>query len=309
MSEREFDMKSFDEIRQRLLAQPVKKKIAVVMANHEHTIEALHQTVSEGLVAPVLIGDEMAIRDLLARYPMPEDIVTIIHEPDAVQAAQMAADMVRHGEADCIMKGGIETGPLMRVLVNRERGIRRRDTMSLLAFMQSPYYHKVFAITDVGLLTYPTLEQKAMAIENALEALRALGVEEPKVAVLAAVEKVNPKMPEAVEAAQLKEMAENGRFGRCIVEGPISYDLAMDPDAAALKGYVSPVAGDPDLLVVPDIVSGNVLAKSLTCTGGAKTCGTVLGAMAPLILTSRSATADDKYMSILLGALIGGQQV
>ena len=308
MSEREFDMKSFDEIRQRLLAQPVKKKIAVVMANHEHTIEALHQTVSEGLVAPILIGDEMAIRELLARYPMPEDAVTVIHEPEAEKAAQMAADMVRDGVADCIMKGGIETGPLMRVLVNRERGIRRRDTMSLLAFMESPYYHKVFAITDVGLLTYPTLEQKAMAIENALEALRALGVEEPKVAVLAAVEKVNPKMPETVEAAQLKEMAENGRFGRCIVEGPISYDLAMDPQAAALKGYESPVAGDPDLLVVPDIVSGNVLAKSLTCTGGAKTCGTVLGAMAPLILTSRSATADDKYMSILLGALIGGQQ-
>lgn len=301
-------MKSFEEIRQKLLDQPVKKKIAVVTANHEHTLEALQQTVNEGLVAPVLIGDETAIREMLERYPMPQDAVTIIHEPVPEQAAQLAADMVRENKVYCIMKGAIETGPLMRVLVNRERGIRRRDTMSLLAFMQSPYYHKVFAITDVGLLTYPTLEQKVMAIENAVEALRALGVEEPKVAVLAAVEKVNPKMPETVEAAQLKEMAESGRFGRCIVEGPISYDLAMDPQAAAIKGYVSPVAGDPDLLVVPDIVSGNVLAKSLTCTGGAKTCGTVLGAMAPLVLTSRSATADDKYMSILLGALIGGQQ-
>ena len=300
-------MKSFEEIRQKLLSQPVKKKIAVVMANHEHTIEALCETVRQGLVAPVLIGDAAAIRELLARYLMPEDVVTIIDEPTPERAAQLAADMVRAGEADCIMKGGIETGPLMRVLVNREKGIRRRDTMSLLAFMESPYYHKVFAITDVGLLTYPTLEQKAMAIENALEALRALGVEEPKVAVLAAVEKVNPKMPESVEAAQLKEMAESGRFGRCILEGPISYDLAMDPQAAAIKGYDSPVAGDPDLLVVPDIAAGNILAKSLTCTGGAKTCGTVLGAMAPLVLTSRSATADDKYMSILLAALIGGQ--
>lgn len=301
-------MKNFEEIRQKLLAQPVKKKIAVVMANHEHTIEALYQTVREGLVSPVLIGDEPEIRALLVHYPMPEETVTVIHEPDAEKAIQLGADMVREGKADCIMKGGVETGPLMRVLVNREKGIRRRDTMSLLAFMESPYYHKVFAITDVGLLTYPTLEQKAMAIENALEALRTLGIEEPKVAVLAAIEKVNPKMPETVEAAQLKEMAGNGRFGHCIVEGPISYDLAMDPQAAAAKGYESPVAGDPDLLVVPDIVSGNVLAKSLTCTGGAKTCGTVLGAMAPLVLTSRSATADDKYMSILLGALIGGQQ-
>ena len=300
-------MKSFEEIRQKLLGEPVKKKIAVVMANHEHTLEALSETVREGLVAPVLIGDEAVICEMLMRYPMPGDAVRIVHEPTPELAAQMAADMVREGKVDCIMKGAIETGPLMRVLVNREKGIRRRDTMSLLAFMESPHYHKVFAITDVGLLTYPTLEQKAMAIENALEALRALGVEEPKVAVLAAVEKVNPKMPESVEAAQLKEMAESGRFGRCIVEGPISYDLAMDPEAAAIKGYESPVAGDPDLLVVPDIVSGNVLAKALTCTGGAKTCGTVLGAMAPLVLTSRSATADDKYMSILLAALIGGQ--
>lgn len=301
-------MKSFDEIRHRLLEQPVKKRIAVVMANHEHTLEALQQTVQEGLVSPVLIGDAAAISSMLAHCPMPEEAIEIIDEPTPELAAQLAADMVREGKVDCIMKGGIETGPLMRVLVNREKGIRKRDTMSLLAFMQSPYYHKVFAITDVGLLTYPTLEQKAMAIENALEALHALGVEEPKVAVLAAVEKVNPKMPESVEAAQLKEMAENGRFGSCIVEGPISYDLAMDPGAAAIKGYVSPVAGDPDLLVVPDIAAGNILAKSLTCTGGAKTCGIVLGAMAPLVLTSRSATADDKYMSILLAALIGGQR-
>lgn len=302
-------MRSFEEIRQRLMEQPVKKRIAVVMADHEHTLDALYETAREGLVTPLLIGDETAICARLAHYPQFEEHVTVLHEPVAEDAAQLAANMVRDGRADCIMKGGIETGPLMRVLVNREKGIRKRDTMSLLAFMESPYYHKVFAITDVGLLTYPTLEQKAMAIENALDALRALGVEEPKVAVLAAVEKVNPKMPESVEAAQLKEMAENGRFGRCIVEGPISYDLAMDPQAAAVKGYESPVAGDPDLLVVPDIAAGNILAKSLTCTGGAKTCGTVLGAMAPLILTSRSATADDKRMSILLAALIGGQQV
>lgn len=298
---------SFEALREKLRAQAEPKKIAVVAADHEHTLEALSEAAGMGMIAPVLLGNEARIREMLTQYVFPDGSVTVIDIADPVEAAQRAADLVRAGEVDAIMKGAIETGPLMKVLVNREKGIRRRDTMSLLAFMESPYYHKVFAITDVGLLTYPTLEQKAHAIQNAVEALRSLGVEKPKVAILAAVEKVNPKMKETVEAAELKKLAETGAFGPCIAEGPISYDLAMDPGAAAIKGYESPVAGDADLLVVPDIVSGNVLAKGITCTGGGKTCGTVLGAMAPLVLTSRSATAEDKYMSILLAALIGAQ--
>jgi phosphotransacetylase len=177
--------------------------------------------------------------------------------------------------------------------------------MSLLAFMESPHYHKVFSITDVGLLTYPTLIQKQEAIENALDAWAALGEQNPKVAVLAAVEKVNQKMKESVEAGQLKEKATAGIIRNCVLEGPISYDLAMEPGSAETKGYVSPVAGDADILVVPDIVAGNILAKSLTCTGGAKTCGVVLGAQVPLIITSRSAAPEDKYMSIVLSVLIG----
>ena len=298
-------IENFESLKARLLAQPVKKRIAVVTANHAHTLEAIAQAARDGMVEPVLIGDEGKIREMLAEIEIPGQ-VTVIDEPIPEAAAQRAADMARNGEINCIMKGGIETGALMRVLVNRERGIRRRDTMSLMAVMESPYYHKVFAITDVGLLTYPSLDQKAQALQNAVEALRALGVEQPKVGVLAAVEKVNPKMKETVEADALKQRALAGEFGDCVLEGPISYDLAMDPEAAAIKGYESPVAGDPDLLVVPDIAAGNVLAKSLTCTGGAKTCGAVLGALVPLVLTSRSATAEDKYMSIVLAALIGG---
>ncbi len=296
-------IKNFEQLKAMLKAMPVKRKVAVVPAQDEHTLEAISHAYKDGMVEPVLIGDEPKIREILAQIGTDADKMTIIHVEDPVEAIQKAADMARDGEVDCIMKGKTGTGALMKVLVNRERGIRKNDTMSLLAFMESPNYHKVFAITDVGLLTYPSKEQKKAAIQNAVEAFHALGVEQPKVAILAAVEKVNPKMKETVEAAEIKEEGVDG----CIIEGPISYDLAMDPASAPIKGYVSPVAGDADLLVVPDIVSGNIAAKTITVIGGGRTGGVVLGAKVPVLLVSRAASADDKYMSIVIAALVGGK--
>lgn len=296
-------IKNFEQLKEMLKAMPVKRKVAVVPAQDEHTLEAISHAYKDGMVEPVLIGDEPKIREILAQIGTDADKMTIIHVEDPTEAIQKAADMARDGEVDCIMKGKTETGALMKVLVNRERGIRKNDTMSLLAFMESPNYHKVFAITDVGLLTYPSKEQKKAAIQNAVEAFHALGVKQPKVAILAAVEKVNPKMKETVEAAQIKEEGVEG----CIIEGPISYDLAMDPASAPIKGYVSPVAGDADLLVVPDIVSGNIGAKTITVIGGGRTGGVVLGAKVPVLLVSRAASADDKYMSIVIAALVGGR--
>lgn len=296
-------IKNFEQLKEMLKAMSVKRKVAVVPAQDEHTLEAISHAYRDGMVEPVLIGDEPKIREILAQIGTDADKMTIIHVEDPTEAIQKAADMARDGEVDCIMKGKTETGALMKVLVNRERGIRKNDTMSLLAFMESPNYHKVFAITDVGLLTYPSKDQKKAAIQNAVEAFHALGVEQPKVAILAAVEKVNPKMKETVEAAEIKEEGVDG----CIIEGPISYDLAMDPASAPIKGYVSPVAGDADLLVVPDIVSGNIAAKTITVIGGGRTGGVVLGAKVPVLLVSRAASADDKYMSIVIAALVGGK--
>ena len=296
-------IKNFEQLKEMLKAMPVKRRVAVVPAQDEHTLEAISHAYKDGMVEPVLIGDEPKIREILAQIGTDADKMTIIHVEDPTEAIQKAADMARDGEVDCIMKGKTETGALMKVLVNRERGIRKNDTMSLLAFMESPNYHKVFAITDVGLLTYPSKDQKKAAIQNAVEAFHALGVEQPKVAILAAVEKVNPKMKETVEAAEIKEEGVEG----CIIEGPISYDLAMDPASAPIKGYVSPVAGDADLLVVPDIVSGNIAAKTITVIGGGRTGGVVLGAKVPVLLVSRAASADDKYMSIVIAALVGGK--
>lgn len=296
-------LKNFDQMKEMLLSKPTKRRVAVAAAQDEHTLQAVTAAARDGLVFPVLIGDEPAIREILAELEFDAAGAEIIPEEDVLACAQKAADLAREGRVDCIMKGKMETGALMKVLVNREKGIRKRDTMSLIGFFESPYYHKVFAITDPALLTYPTLEQKKAEIANAVEAMHAVGIEQPKVALLAAVEKVNPKMKETVEADLIKQEGIPG----CIIEGPISYDLAMDAESAALKGYESPVAGDADLLVVPDLVCGNIAAKTITVMGGGRTGGVVMGAQVPVLLVSRAATADDKYMSIVVAALVGGR--
>ena len=301
-------IRSFEEIKKKLKEFPVKRRIGVVAAHDEHTLDAVVMAAQDGLVEPVLVGNEEKICQLLKELDFDPAGAKIINVPDPVEAAQEVANLVRAGEADCVMKGKIETGPLMKVMVNREHGIRRKDTMSLVGFIDSPYYHKVFGVTDVGLLTYPNTEQKIAAIENAATAFHALGIENPKVAILNAVEKVNPKMPETVEAAQIKEMNQKGELSGCLVEGPISYDLAMDAESWKIKGYESPVAGDADILVVPNIVAGNILIKCLSFTGNAKTCGVIMGAMVPLIITSRSSPVEDKFMSIVMSALIGGKK-
>lgn len=294
----------FEDIQNRLSNMPTRR-MGVVAAQDSHTLEAVANAASENVVIPVLYGQKDLILPLweaASRGAVLPEIKECATENECIATA--LAD-VNAGTLDCIMKGKLETGTLMKGVVNRENGIRRSDALSIVAMMESPYYHKIFAVTDVGLMTYPTLEQKKAIAENAVRLFRALGEEQPKVAVLAAVEKVNEKMPETVDANALKEMNHRGELTDCVVEGPISYDLCMDPEAAAIKGYDSSVAGNPDILVVPDIVAGNILAKCLTCTGGAKTFGIVCGAKVPIVLTSRSAAAEDKYRSIVLSAVVG----
>lgn len=297
-------MRSFNEFKSQLLSAPVRKRMGVVAAQDEHTLEAVSMAAADGLVEPILFGcqDEISsIWTAVSNAPLPH----IVDCPQVSNCLSAAMKAVRDGELDCVMKGKLETGELMKAVLNRETGIRKGDALSLIAMMESPYYHKLFAMTDVGLMTYPTLPQKKAIIENAVGVFQSLGIAAPKVAALSATEHVNPAMPQSVDAAALKEMNLRGELKECVVEGPISYDLCMNPAAVALKGYESPVAGDPDILVVPDIMAGNMLVKSLTCTGGAKTCGTVVGAQVPIILTSRSAPTEDKYFSIVLSAVIG----
>ncbi len=278
--------------------------MGVVVAQDAHTIEAVAQVAQEGLVEPVLYGLRELIRPIWDAASGGRALPEVIAADDEDACVAAAISDARRGQLELVMKGKLETGALMKAVVNRETGIRVSDHMSLIAMMESPYYHKVFAITDVGLMTYPELEQKKDILLNAVAVFHRLGVPEPKVGVLAAVEKANAKMPDSMDAASLKNLYRQGELSGCVVEGPISYDLCVDKEAAQIKEFHSPVAGDADILLVPNIVAGNLLAKSLTCTGGAKTCGVVSGAQIPVIVTSRAATAEDKYMSIVLAAVL-----
>ncbi len=298
-------LKSFDEIKAQLGQHKQKKRIGVIAAHEEHTLDAVVLAAKDGLVEPVLIGKKSEITVILEHLDQKPDELEIIDEAQPETCAKTTSLLVRDGKLDCLIKGKIETGTMMKVLVNKEYGIRDSDIMSHISFYESPYYHKLFASTDGALLTYPTLEQKKGEIENAVKVFHKLGVENPKVGVLAAVDSVNPKMNESVEAAELKAMWQDGEITGCIVEGPITYDIALSKEAAEIKGFDSPVAGDADILVFPDIMSGNLLLKALSLTGNAKFAGTVIGAKVPVVITSRSMPMRDKYLSIVLNAVIG----
>jgi phosphate butyryltransferase len=285
-------------------AKKMTKKtiIAVVEAQDEHTLESVVKATSDGIMVPVLIGNTDKIIELLKHYGADPSEFDVVASSGVEESLQKAVALIHSGKATAIMKGKLESGQFMKAIVTKDNGLLTGGKLSLLGFFETPNYHKIFAVSDVGLNTYPDLEGKKVIIENAVKLLHAIGFDNPKVAVLSSVEKLNPKMPDAVDGDALKKMNLRGEITGCIIEGPISFDLATSKDSAKIKGYESPVAGDADLFIVPDIVAGNLLAKSLTGFGGATTAGTVLGAKVPVILTSRSAEASDKYYSIALAA-------
>jgi phosphotransacetylase len=285
-------------------AQKIPKKtiIAVVEAQDEHTLESVIKATNDGIMIPILIGNTKKINELLTHYGADPSEFNIVASSSVEESLQKAVERINSGAANAIMKGKLESGDFMKAIVKKENGLLKGGKLSLIGFYETPKYHKIFAVSDMGLNTYPDLEGKKVIIENAVRLLNALGYENPKVAVLSSIEKVNPKMPDAVDGDALKQMNLSGEITGCTIEGPISFDLSMSRDAARIKGYESPVAGDADLLIVPDIAAGNILVKCLTGFGDAQTAGTVLGAKVPVILTSRSAETEDKYYSIALAA-------
>lgn len=272
--------------------------VAVAAAHDAHTLEAVFAAQKEGLIAPLLVGDSPRIRAIAAELGHTASSDEVVGAPDDEAAAATAVALVREGRAGFLMKGRLETATLMRAVLNSRTGIRAGATISHVAILQIPRYHKLVAVTDGGMIPHPTLEQKREIIANAVGLFRALGYEQPKVAVLTASETVNARQPETADAAALKAAAPPG----CLVEGPISFDLAFSRAAADIKGYAGRITGDADILVVPEITCGNVLTKSLLLMAGAKMAGCVVGARAPIILTSRGATAEEKHLSILLSA-------
>ncbi|MDR2892685.1 MAG: bifunctional enoyl-CoA hydratase/phosphate acetyltransferase [Deltaproteobacteria bacterium] len=294
--------KNWDEVINSVKKLPSVQRVVVAAAHDEHTLEAVRDVVKDGLVAPVLVGDKAKITELLSKLALKVNDADIYDEPDVEKAAALAVQLVREGKGDFLMKGILETSQLLKAVVNKETGLGRGRLMSHISYMEVPAYHKMVISTDGGMVLYPTLEQKKDVLLNAVDMLHALGYDKPKVAVLAAVEKVNPKMPETVDGAALKEMCQKGELGNCVVEGPISLDLSLVKERSVVKKYESEVAGEADVLLVPNICTGNVLGKTLTEMAGGKMAGLILGAQVPIVLTSRGSSSEEKYLSLVLAA-------
>jgi phosphate butyryltransferase len=295
-------IKDFEQLIEKVQNFEGKKKVAVVVAQDEHTLEAIFHAAENDIVEPILIGNKEKIKEIVAKLGKQISDDAVIDAADEVVAAQKAVEMARNGEIDFIMKGKIQTADLLRAVVDKEKGLRTGKVMSHISIQEIPTYHKLLITTDGGMMMYPDLEQKKKIIENAVSVLHSLGYENPKVGVLAAVETVNPKMPESVDAGKLKEMNQNGEIAGCIVEGPISYDIAMNKESGIIKGFASPVAGDPDILIVPNITAGNILGKCLVYSAGAKMAGFIVGAKVPIVLTSRGSSSEEKYLSLVISA-------
>jgi phosphate butyryltransferase len=279
-----------------------KKKVVLAGAQDAHALEAVLKAAKEGFIEYLLVGKPDATVALAYELGYEISSREVVQAEDPLQAAILSVDFVRKGEGDFLMKGKMETATLLKQVVDREQGIGTGNLMSHLAIIDSPRYHKLLAVSDGGMILYPDISQKIGILENALEFFRNIGTEKPKVGVMAAVETVNPKMQETLDGASLKKMAEEGRWGDCLVEGPISFDLAVSREAAEIKGFESPVAGEVDLMLMPSIAAGNLTVKALATLGEAKMAGCVLGAKVPVVVPSRGSSLEEKYISLLLCA-------
>jgi phosphate butyryltransferase len=295
-------LKSIDElIKTAVNKSKSKKKLAVICAVDFDVVMACKRANELGLVAPIFIGDKAEIDKLLQVAKVHFSEKTILHANSDVEASQIGKKLIYNNEADMIMKGHIATKIFLHEIAKEYVGIHNNRLLSHLAIFESPFYHKIFGLTDSAMNISPDLDEKQKIIFNAVDAFHKLGIEYPKVALLAAIEKVNPKMPATIEADILVSRNKTGEIAGCFLEGPMALDLAISKKAANIKDYKNNVAGDADILVVPEIISGNILYKSLSYFGNAKLAGVILGSNCPIILTSRADSEQNKLLSIALG--------
>jgi phosphate butyryltransferase len=277
-------------------------RLVVAVAQDEDVLKAVKAAAAARIITPLLVGDREAIVRAAGFVAYDITEVEIIHEPDKQRACERAVKVVREGNARILMKGIVSTGVLVKAILNKENGLMHGSLLSHVAFFESPYYHKILCITDAALNINPDIHEKAVIIHNAVKVFHALGVACPRVAVLAAVETVNPKMEATVHAAMLSGMQKRNQIEGCIVDGPLALDNAVSSEAARHKGISSEVAGDADILLAPDLDAGNMLYKSLVFLGGAVTAAMVVGADVPVVLTSRADSDISKFLSIALAA-------
>lgn len=283
------------------------KTIAVAVAQDLEVLEAISAAKREGLATAVLVGDEARIKSIAKEAELDIDGLRIVNEPDNLAAVKKAVTMVGSGEADVLMKGLVGTADLLRGVLNKDWGLSTGKTISYVGIIDSPEYDRLLFLTDPAIATYPDLKMKIDLINNAVQVARALGVDQPKVACVTAVEVVNPKMEATMDAALLAKMSDRGQIRNCIVDGPLALDNALSEESARHKGIVSPVAGKADILLVHNIETGNALFKSAHYLADCETAGFTVGASVPIVITSRADTAQTKFNSIACAIMAAGK--
>jgi len=276
---------------------------AVAHPCEQSALEGAIDAARLGLITPILVGPAAKIQEVAKAGGLDLSGVRVVDAPHSHAAAARAVELVRTGEAELLMKGSLHTDELLGAVVARETGLRTGRRISHVFLMDVPTYHKVLLVTDAAINIAPALEDKVDICQNAIDLAISLGLKTPKVAILAAVETVTSKMPSTIDAAALCKMADRKQITGALLDGPLAFDNAISKDAARTKGIVSDVAGDPDILLVPDLESGNILAKQLSFLANADSAGLVLGARVPIILTSRADSVRSRIASCAVAML------
>lgn len=295
-------MKNFKDIFEAVKSGAARKTVAVAAAEDEEVLKAIVKSMELGLCDAILVGNEQEILKILGEMGV-DHTFRIIDEKNPVESSKIAAELVRNGEAQILMKGLVETKFLLKAVLDKERGLASGKLISHVSAFEVPGFDRMLFITDAAMNTYPGLKEKVAITENAVKFVHRLGIETPKVAVICAVEVVNEAMPATIDAAMLSKMNDRGQIKGCLIDGPLALDNAISAEAAKHKGIKSPVAGFADILLMPNIESGNVLYKALTYTTESKSGGVLLGANAPVVVTSRADSFESKVNSIAMAVL------
>lgn len=281
-----------------------KKTLVAAYANDDHTICAVNKAVEMGIIDAILCGDKDVIAKVCKEEGINVNKFRIVHEPDEIKAAAKAVELINQGEGNILMKGLVSTDKYMKAILNKEKGLMEKGAiLSHIAVIETPNYHKLLIVSDVAIIPAPELPEKIAITNYVVKIAKALGIEKPKVAIIAATEQVSVRMPATIDACIISKMAERGQIKGAVVDGPLALDVAIDKECAQIKKLTGEVAGDADCLVFPNIESGNVFYKSNTKLAGSELGAFVVGAKVPCVLSSRGDSSQTKLYSIALAAL------
>lgn len=297
-------IKNLEELFPAVLQKP-KRTLIVVSANDTHSVEAAYKAIKSGLIHAVLIGDQVAIREICASMKFDSGLFHTIHQPDDQQAAALAVQMIRKKEGDILMKGLISTDKFIKAILDKEKGlVDPGNILSHVTVIQNPNYYKLMIVSDVAVLPQPDLGQKVQLIRYMVKTANALGITLPKVAVISPSEQLLMQLESSKDAALLSKMADRGQIQGCLVDGPLALDIAIDREAAEIKGIKGEVAGDADCLLFPNLDAGNVFYKTNMKLAKAESAAMLVGARVPVVLTSRGDSTLTKQYSIALASLV-----